>query len=158
MLAGGEVEKLLQAGRIAAEARDYGAGLARPGASAREICEEVESLIVKRGGRPAFPCNLSVNEVAAHYTPGVRDDVRLGSGDVVKIDVGAHIDGYIADTAVTVDLGGRHGGLLEASRAALEAVERIMRPGVSVYTLGRTIEQEIRGGGTSRSGTSPGTR
>ena len=136
-------DKLIRAGKIAAEARDYGASLVKPGASAREVCEEVESLIRKRGAEPAFPCNFSVNEVAAHYTPGVSDDVRVKEGDVVKVDVGAHIDGYIADTAITVDLGD-HSDLLEAVRAALAAVESIMKPNIRIYDIGRTIEATIK--------------
>ncbi len=136
-------DKLVRAGKIAAEARDYGASLVKPGATAREVCEEVESLIQKRGAEPAFPCNFSVNEVAAHYTPGVGDDVRVREGDVVKVDVGAHIDGYIADTAITVDLG-NHEGLLEAVKAALAAVESIMKPNIRIYDIGRTIESTIK--------------
>ena len=135
---------ILRAGRIAAEAREYAAGLLRPGASARAVCEEVEDFIVRRGGQPAFPCNFSVNEIAAHYTPGIRDDVRLQGDEVVKIDVGVHIDGFIADTATTVDLSGRWGRLLEAVRSALEAVVSTVKPGISLYMIGRTIETTIK--------------
>ncbi len=138
------MEALLKAGRIAASAREYGASLVKEGASAREICEEVEAYIRRQGGEPAFPCNFSVDDVAAHYTPGVNDDIRLRGGEVVKVDVGVHVDGYIADTATTVDLSGRWESLLEAVRGALEAVVKIMRPGISLYTIGKTIEQTIR--------------
>ena len=140
-------EQLLQAGRIAADAREYGASLVKEGASAREVCEEVEDYIRRRGAQPAFPCNFSVNEVAAHYTPGVRDDVRVRRGDVVKVDVGVHVDGYIADTATTVDTGGGWGPLLEATRRALEEVVRIVRPGTTFYTIGRTIEATLKKAG-----------
>lgn len=138
------VDKLVRAGRIAGEARDYGASLVKKGASAREVCEEVESYIRRKGAQPAFPCNFSVNEVAAHYTPGLDDDVRLAGDEVVKVDVGAHIDGYIADTAVTVDLSGRYGDLLRAVREALENVVRIVRPNIRVYDIGRTVEATIK--------------
>ena len=138
------IDKLVQAGRIAAEAREYAARLLAPGVSAREVCERVESFIVERGGRPAFPCNFSVNHVAAHYTPGVRDDVVLEGSEVVKIDVGVHVDGYIADTAVTVDLSGKYGKLLEAARSALEAAMRVVRPNVRVYDIGKAVEAAVR--------------
>jgi len=140
----GAVEKLLQAGKIAAEAREYAAKLLAPGVSARSVCERVESFIVERGGKPAFPCNFSVDHVAAHYTPGVEDDVVLEGGEVVKVDVGVHVDGYIADTAITVDLSGKQDRLLEAAREALEAAMRVVKPNVRVYDIGRAIEQAIK--------------
>jgi len=138
------LRKLVEAGRIASEAREYAARLLAPGVSARDVCERVESFIVERGGRPAFPCNFSVNHVAAHYTPGVSDDIELVGDEVVKVDVGVHVDGYIADTAITVDLSGKHTSLLEASREALEAAMRVIKPNVRVYDIGRAIEQAIR--------------
>jgi len=139
-----DVDKLVEAGKIAGEARELGASLVKPGASAREICEEVEGYIRRKGAEPAFPCNFSVDEVAAHYTPGLDDDVKLRGIEVVKVDVGAHIDGYIADTAKTVDLSGVYEKLLEASRAALERVISIMKPNIRVYDIGKAIEAEIR--------------
>ena len=139
-----ELKLLLKAGDIASRARDYGAQLVTPGKKASEICEAVESYIRELGGKPAFPCNLSINDVAAHYTPGLRDDVVIPDDAVVKIDVGVHIDGYIADTATTVDLSGKYEKLLEASLSALEAVKQKIRPGISVYELGKIIGSEIR--------------
>jgi len=133
------IKKLLEAGRIASEARDFGARIAEPGRRASEVCERVENLMVERGAKPAFPCNISINEVAAHYTPSIGVDAEIPEGGVVKIDVGAHVDGFIADTAVTVDLSGGHSKLLEASQDALWAVERILRPGVNLFDIGRTI-------------------
>ena len=138
------VEKLVEAGRIAIGAREHGASLVKPGASAREVCEEVEDWIRRHGGEPAFPCNFSVDEVAAHYTPGVKDDIRLRGDEVVKIDVGVHVDGYIADTAVTVDLSGKYTRLLEAAKHALEAVVEIMKPGIRIYDIGKTVENTIK--------------
>jgi len=131
-----ELKKILTAGAIAAEARDYGASLVKPGASAREVCEEVESLIIKRGARPAFPCNFSINEVAAHYTPGISDDVRVPDKAIVKVDVGASVDGYLADTAVSVVVGDdeRLRALAESAKEALDAVIAIMAPNVRIMT------------------------
>ncbi len=136
--------KLLRAGEIAEAILDEAGKLLVPGASARKICERLESRIVELGGRPAFPCNFSVNEVAAHYTPGIEDDIILEGDEVVKVDVGVHVDGYIADTARTFDLSGKHEKLLEAARDALQAVISAMRPGISLYEIGRRIEQAIR--------------
>ncbi len=142
-----EVSKLLEAGRIAWEALRLAERLVQPGASARRVCESIESFIVEKGARPAFPCNFSVDHVAAHYTPGIDDDVELEGGEVVKVDVGVHVDGYIADTAITIDLSGKHEPLLEAARSALEAAMKVVKPNVRVYDIGRRIEAAIRSKG-----------
>lgn len=141
---GVEIEELLRAGRIAAVVRSEAERLVRPGTRASEICERLEAMIVELGGAPAFPCNFSVNSVAAHYTPGLRDDVVVGEKDVVKVDIGVHIDGHIADTAVTVDLSGEHGKLLEASQRALEDAIATIRPFVSLYEIGRAVENAVK--------------
>ncbi len=138
------LEKLVKAGDIARRTLEYGRSLIKPGATAREVCEEVEGYIRGQGASPAFPCNLSVDHVAAHYTPGISDDVKLTSTSVVKLDIGVSVDGYIADTALTVDLSGRYQDLLDASREALEAVIERLRPGISLYEIGKTVESRIR--------------
>ena len=112
------IEKYREAGRIAAEARDLAEELVEPGVKLEEVAEKVEGHIRKEGAEPAFPVNLSVNEEAAHYTPLKNDDREFSEGDIVKIDVGAHVDGYIGDTAVTKDLGD-HDSLVEAARNAV---------------------------------------
>ncbi len=138
------MKKILLAGKIAGEARDYGAKLVEAGKKASEICELVENFIRERGAEPAFPCNISINEIAAHYTPGLFDDMEIPECAVVKVDVGAHVDGYIGDTAVTVDLCDKYGKLLEASREALNAARRALRSGVNLYELGKVIQNQIR--------------
>ncbi|MGC9112074.1 type II methionyl aminopeptidase [Acidilobus sp.] len=145
MISQEEISRILEAGRIGAEARELGASLVKPGASAREICDEVESLIIKRGARPAFPCNFSVNEVAAHYSPGIDDDVRVPDKAVVKVDVGASVDGYLSDTAVTVAIGSESFQQLAlAAKSALDRVAEVMKPDVRVYDIGKTIESVIK--------------
>ena len=97
-------DKYMLAGKIAASARDYGAGLVKSGVSFLSVTDKIESKITKEGAGIAFPVNLSINEIAAHYSPKHDDKLIFKKGDVVKVDVGAHIDGYIADTAVTVEV------------------------------------------------------
>lgn len=138
------VEKIIKAGEIGARVRELATSLVKPGVSAREVCSRVEEYTLELGAKPAFPCNFSVNEVAAHYTPGLDDDVRLTGVEVVKVDVGVHVDGYIADTATTVDLSGVNGPLLDAARSALEQVVRIMKPNIRVYDIGKAIEATIK--------------
>lgn len=140
-------KELLQAGRIAADARDYGAALVKPGESCRRICESVETRIREMGAVPAFPCNISIDHVAAHYTPGLKDDCTVGDAGIVKLDVGAAVDGYIADTAVSIPLSPRDQGLVEASRAGLEAAMRVLKPGVRFYEIGKAVESIVRSRG-----------
>ena len=137
--------KFRAAGEIAREARTLGAGLIQPGARLRDVMEAVEAHIRACGARPAFPAQTSRNEIAAHYCPSPHDLTEYRAGDVVKIDVGVEVDGYIADTAQTVHLGtgGVGDKLVAASKAALEAAIAVAGPGVLVRELSAAIERTI---------------
>ncbi len=136
-----------RAGSIAKQSRAYAAALVKPGVPLLEIAEKTEAFIVEKGGRPAFPVNLSSNSLAAHSTPSAQDASVVGESDVVKVDVGVHIDGWIADTAVTVDVGGNAGKLLESAQKALEAALSVAKAGVSVNAIGAEIEHAIASAG-----------
>jgi len=132
-----------KAGKAAASVIKEVPKLVLPGESLLDIAETLEKMVVDAGAKPAFPANISINEIAAHFTPEADNDVIVGERDVVKIDIGAHIDGCIGDMAVTVDLSGEQGKLCEASEAALSAAIACMKPGVSVGKVGEAIEKEI---------------
>ena len=136
-----ELKKHRQAGRILAEVREKTAKKITVGASILETADFAEDLIRSLGGQPAFPCNLSRNEDAAHYTPGANDTLVFGE-DMVKLDIGVHIDGYIADAAVTIDLSG-HSELVEASKAGLAAAIDLIHAGINTTEIGMAIESEI---------------
>ncbi len=135
-----ERNKLLQAGKIAAEVREFARLEAKPGIKLLELANKVEGRIFALGGRPAFPVNLSLNQVAAHYTPPMGDETVFNDNDVLKIDVGVHVDGYIADTACSV---GFEDDLIKASREAVEAAVKICRPGTKLCEIGRVIQETI---------------
>lgn len=137
------------AARIAAEARELGARLATPGRSRRELAEAIEGSIRAAGAEPAFPANLSRNEEAAHFTPGLEDSEVLRAGDLLKVDVGAHIDGAIADTATTVEVGGggRFRHLIQAAQAAVTAGIARVHAGVAVDEVSTAIESAIHARG-----------
>ena len=97
-----EIEDYIKAGKIAGEVRENTRKKNWVGKTVYEICEQVESEIKKRGAKCAFPVNTSLNEVAAHYTAEPNDELTISDDDLIKIDLGAQINGYIADTAVTV--------------------------------------------------------
>lgn len=138
-------ENYRAAGRISREALELGADAIKEGVRYREIVERVEHHIHESGASLAFPVNIAVNSVAAHFTPSVHDDLAFKRGDVVKLDVGAHVDGYIGDNAKTVEVGTtRHAKLMEAAEQALGAAIRTVRAGVTVGEIGRVIEDQIR--------------
>jgi len=141
---GGEaLRAYLEAGRIAARVREEAAKLVKPGTRLVEICEFVERKTIELGGKPAFPCNISINDVAAHYTPTIDDEGVIPDDAVVKLDLGVHVDGYIADTAVTIDTSGKWETLLEAVREALEKALETVRPGTRFAETGRVIAETI---------------
>jgi len=138
-------EKYKRAGEIAAKARDHGATLVNEGACYLEVATAIETMIQEQGGGLAFPVNISVNELAAHFSPR-HDDVTLvfKKGDVVKVDVGAHVDGYIADTALTVEVGtNKYAKMIQASRDALENAIALMKANINLFEIGTTVEEII---------------
>jgi methionyl aminopeptidase len=143
------LEKLRRAGRIASECREWARENIRPAVSVRHILETVEDMIRERGGEPAFPAQSSRNSVAAHYCSAPEDTMTYEVGDCVKVDVGVHMDGYIADTACSVDLSedGRWQPLVDASVNALAAAIATVEDGVAVSEIGAAIERTIVGAG-----------
>ncbi len=139
-----DFQKHRRAGKIAAEVREEVKRTLREGMPIIDICEKVESMIRSKGGKPAFPCNVSVNEIAAHYTSPPGDRREIPENSLVKVDIGVHMDGYIADTAVTVCFVPQYESLVRAAEEALEKAVEILRPGLSVSRFGSTIQKTIK--------------
>jgi methionyl aminopeptidase len=139
-------EKYCNAGRIASAILKKAAQDIRIGASYLELVESIEARVSEEGAALAFPLNVSLNEDAAHDTASAGDMRVFTRGDVVKLDLGVQIEGYIADTATTVDLG-TNSLLLQASEAALESAIKTIRPGVTAGDLGAAIQGEIESRG-----------
>jgi len=142
-----EREAYLKAGLIASRVREEVRSRVKVGARILDICEFVERRIRELGGEPAFPCNVGVNHVAAHYTSPPGDPKTIPDGSLVKVDLGVHVDGYIADTAFTVCFNPELEPLVEAVERALEAALEAVRAGVRVSHIGSIIEGKIRGMG-----------
>ncbi|ADM27182.1 methionine aminopeptidase, type II [Ignisphaera aggregans DSM 17230] len=141
---GYELESYIRAGRIACIVRKEAERIVREGARLIDIANHLEKKIVELGGYPAFPVNISVNEIAAHYTPLPNDSSVIPSNSVVKIDIGVHVDGYIADTAITISLNDRYIHLVEAVKEALEKALKIVGRGVRFSEVGGVIESIIK--------------
>ncbi len=141
------IEEFAEVGRIAAKIREESRQLVNVGEGLLDIAETIEGMVREQGCDPAFPTNVSVNDIAAHYTPEAGDKTLLGEKDIVKVDLGVERNGAIADTAYTVDLSGNYATLVEASEKALEAAIAAIKPGVTVGSIGGVIEDTIKGYG-----------
>mgnify|MGYP000333071617 FL=1 len=138
-----QIEDYLKAGKIAGEVRENVRKKNWVGSTLAEICEYVESEIIKRGAKCAFPVNTSLNEIAAHYTAEPNDPKTVSDSDLVKIDLGAQINGYIADTAVTVNYDPQYDSLVQAAENALQAAMSMIKVGVKSKDVGRKIQNTI---------------
>jgi methionyl aminopeptidase len=143
MLAEDVVEKYHRAGEIAAKVREEMKKTTKEGMLLIHVCERAEEMIRKLGGKPAFPCNVSVNEIAAHYTSPPSDERRIPEGSIVKIDIGAQVDGYIGDTATTVCFDPEYEGMVHAADKALETAIKMIRPELRTSELGSEIQKAI---------------
>ena len=141
-----EIEDWRRAGKMAAEALAFGAKLITPGASVKDVCDKIDGKIVELGGRPAWPTQVSLNDCAAHFTPD-PDETRVFKDEVVCLDVGVHVNGRVGDNACTVDLSGKHQGVVDASKAALEAAAKVLKIGMRVNEVGKVIQREIESRG-----------
>jgi methionyl aminopeptidase len=135
-------EQYFRAGRIANEMKPWVKSRVAPGVEYRAICRGVEEEIVRRDGEPAFPCGIGVNHVSAHYAPQDDDTGVIREDDLVKLDYGVHVDGYIADTAVTVTFNSRYQTLLEATERALHSAIDTVRKDRRIGEIGRAIWRE----------------
>ncbi len=135
------IEKYRRAGKILSGVRAEAAKKVVEGANLLSVAEFTENLIREKGGEPAFPVNISRNDEAAHSTPSFNDKSVFGK-DMVKLDIGVHIDGYIADTAVTVDLSGNP-ELVKAAESALGEAIKFIHAGVNTSDIGGVIDDTI---------------
>jgi len=138
------LDKYLKSGKVAAEVLKYGSKLIKKNALVLEIAEKVDKKIAELGAEPAFPVNISINDIAAHFHPAINDKTTIGEKDYVKLDVGVHIDGYIADTAITIRPAGKD-KLIECSERMLERAISMCKPGTTLGELGEAIENVAKG-------------
>ncbi len=134
-------EELKKVAKASSEALEHSRSAVKDGRTLLEVAEEIESFIKNKGYALAFPVNISINEIAAHYTPGCDDTSVFEKGDVVKIDLGARKGFYLGDCAITIDLSeGEHEKMIHAAEEALEAATSLVKAGRKVCEIGREIE------------------
>ncbi len=137
------LENYILAGKIASNVRENARKKNHIGRTLFEICESIENEITLLGGSPAFPVNVSLNEIAAHYTAEPQDQIQVKDADVLKIDLGVHIDGYIADTAVTVSYNSKYDQLVNVAELTLYEAIKIAKVNTKSNEIGKTIENTI---------------
>jgi len=143
-----ERENYLLAGKITKKVVEKAKKDIKPGQKLLEIALNIEKSIEPLGegkGKPAFPVNLSINENAAHFTPSSASEEVLKESDVLKVDLGVHIDGFICDTAFTLNFDNSHAKMIEAAELALDNALAIVEDNVEIGKIGAEIEKAIRG-------------
>jgi len=137
------LEKYKKAKQVSDEVKELARDLVKDGVKILEVAEKVEKRIKELGAKPAFPLNISINEIAAHYTPDIDDTTTLKEGDLVKIDIGTQVDGYIWDRAFTVCIGEKTHPLIEVSEKALEEALKLIKPGTKVCEISEVVEDTV---------------
>ena len=150
------IESYLKAGKISSKVREDSIKIIKNGLKVVDLVEYVENEILKNGAGIAFPCNVSINEITAHYTSPLGDETTLVTGDLVKLDLGAEIDGYIGDTAITIMVPGDNleelfsdeelelrEKIIDASASGLDAAISMVRSGAEIGKIGKAIEDAI---------------
>ena len=141
------LDKFRLSGKILRETREEMKLFVRENMPIIQVCEKAETLIREKGGKPAFPCNVSINEVAAHYTSPPNDERRIPEKALVKVDIGVHVDGYVTDTAFAACFNPEHKNMQSAAEHALKAAIDNIHSGMSTSKIGGIIEKSIKNRG-----------
>lgn len=136
-----EIQDYINAGKIARDVAERSKSLIKTDNSLLETAEKIEGWIKERAAI-AFPVNISLNENASHYTPSADEKTVFGR-DVVNVDIGVHVNGFIGDIAYTIDLSEENGKLVEASEQALKDAISLVKAGRNTADIGKAIEETI---------------
>jgi len=138
-----------KAGQIAKQVIEYSKTIIKKEVPLLEIAEKIESKIIELGGKPAFPINLGIDDIAAHYTPFVDDETKAEG--LLKVDIGVHVNGAVADTAFSMDLENSEENkkLIQAAEYALNEAIKISKKGIKINELGSAIHEQITKAGFS---------
>jgi len=139
-----EISNYIKAGRAIREAKRRVQSFVKEGMRILDICELVEKLLEEQRCRPAFPCGVCINVVAAHYTAGIDDQKVIPPESLVKVDMGAHVEGCIADSAITISINSEHVDMITAAEEALEKAVEVIEPGMKIYEVSSVIEKTIK--------------
>ncbi|MCG3219779.1 MAG: type II methionyl aminopeptidase [Candidatus Heimdallarchaeota archaeon] len=139
-----DFHKYKKSGLILADALKYAKEITEPGIKLIDIAEKVENFIRNQSAQPAFPVNISINEIAAHYSPVVNDDSTIPEGSIVKIDAGVSVDGFLTDAARTFIFDDKWTKMKLLAETALENALKAIKPNDSVFIVGEIVEKTIK--------------
>ncbi len=144
-----EIEKYKKAGKISIKIKDYAKGIIKPGMPLLEIAQKIHKKILDLGAKPAFPVNLSIDDIAAHYHPTLEDKTKASG--LLKIDIGIQINGFIADTSFSMDLtpDNKHKKLIQTNQEALNNALKILEKNPTLNEIGEIIQKTIEDSGFS---------
>ncbi len=139
------IQDYLKAGKAVIAAKKLVIKLVEPGNLFLDIANKCEAEIINNGCELAFPINLSLNEIAAHFSPQIDDETIVPEKGLLKIDIGAHFNGYIADSAFTINLNGDPAlqNYIDAAKEALAAAIELFKPGTKLFEMGEVIANRI---------------
>jgi methionyl aminopeptidase len=143
-------EKLIsykKSGEILSKTLDHAVSITKPGKKLLDIAEEVENYIRKYSAKPAFPLNISINEIAAHYSPKIEDNSTIPEKSIVKLDIGVSVNGYLTDAARTVIFDKKWKKMKDAAKEAFDKAVIKIKPNSTVYAVGETVETTLRNRG-----------
>jgi methionyl aminopeptidase len=142
-----ELEKFRLSGKILCETREEMKRFVRENMPIMQVCEKAEALIREKGGKPAFPCNVSINEIAAHYTSPPNDEREIPEKALAKVDIGVHVDGYVTDTAFTACFNPEYDIMVNTAEDALQAAIDNLHGDMAISRVGAIIEKTIKNRG-----------
>ncbi len=139
------IQDYIKAGKAVIAAKNLAKRIIKPGITFLEVANKCENEIINKGAELSFPMNISLNEIAAHYSPPIDDNTIIPEKGLLKLDIGAHYNGFIADSAFTINLDKdpKLQNYIEAVKEGLNAAIRIFKPGTKLYELGEVIATEI---------------
>jgi methionyl aminopeptidase len=142
-----ELAKFRLSGKILRETREEMRSYVHENMPILEVCEKAEGLIRAKGGKPAFPVNVSIDEVAAHYTAVPGDTKIIPAGSIAKIDIGVQIDGYVTDTAFTAPFNPEGRAMTQTAELALKTAIENIHGNIQLGDIGALVEKTIKNRG-----------
>lgn len=139
------IQDYIKAGKAVAAAKKLARKITKPGALFLDIANQCEAEILNNDCELSFPINMSLNEIAAHYSPPIDDETIVPEKGLLKIDIGSHYNGYIADSAFTINLDEDAilQNYIDAAKEGLEAAIALFKPGTKLYEMGEAIADKI---------------
>ncbi|MHA1277159.1 MAG: type II methionyl aminopeptidase [Candidatus Helarchaeota archaeon] len=139
------IEKYFQAGKVLAMALKRATEKVKPGIKLLDLTKFVEDECIRNKGYSlAFPLNIGINGITAHYACPINDESVLPSEGIVKLDAGVQVEGYTTDMAVTIQFGTeKYQTLIDAAEAGLATAIKRIHAGVTVHEVGIAVEKTI---------------